>query len=79
MAMEALSAGGVGDAVVEFDEPSVERGKRVFHVLVVSVGDHAPDTTRIQRDPVIETQQPRLSATGAGSRGGRGSVMATTT
>jgi hypothetical protein len=31
--MEALSAGGVGDAVVEFDEPSVERGKRVFHVL----------------------------------------------
>jgi len=33
VAMEALSAGGVGDAVVEFDEPSVERGKRVFHVL----------------------------------------------
>jgi hypothetical protein len=30
--MEALSAGGVGDAVVEFDEPSVERAERVLQI-----------------------------------------------
>jgi len=69
--------GVVGDAVVEFDEPSVERAERVFQVLVLGAGDHAPDTTRIQRDPMTKTQQPRLCATDAGSRGGERSPPTT--
>jgi hypothetical protein len=40
VAMEALFAGGVGDAVVEFDEPSVERPQCVLQALVLGVGDH---------------------------------------
>jgi len=40
VAMETLSAGGVGYAVVEFDEPSVERAESILQVLVLGVGDH---------------------------------------
>ena len=39
----------VGDAVVEFDKPSVERAEGVFQVFVLGVVDHAPDATKFQQ------------------------------